>query len=142
MKGIRLEPIGTVRKGDIVIDRRWAKGLAGIEGYSHLLVLTFLHKGHKPDLLIRPKGRGKFPRIGFLASRTGHRPNPIGFTVVKLLRRRGAVLEVKGLDVWDDTPVLDVKPYTKREAVGKFRMPLWVKKLDRLEKDPLRRYAT
>jgi len=142
MDRISFEPIGTVRKGAILIDRRWAKGMAGIEGFSHLLVLTFLHKGHKPDMLIRPKGPGKFPGIGFLATRTGHRPNPIGFTVVKLLGRRGNVLRVKGLDVWDGTPVLDVKPYTKREVVGKFRMPPWVKRLDRLEKDPLRRYAT
>jgi tRNA-Thr(GGU) m(6)t(6)A37 methyltransferase TsaA len=143
---MKFKPIGFVRKGTVVIDRRWAKGLTGIEGYSHLLVLTFLHESHKPDMFIRPKGgpkgTGKFPRIGFLATRTGHRPNPIGFTVVRLLKRRGAVLQVKGLDVRDGTPVLDVKPYTKREDVGRYRIPTWVKRLDRLEKDPLRRYGS
>ena len=142
MKEIKVRPIGFIRQGTIIVDGKWSKGLAGIEGYSHLLVFCWLDKTHKPDLLVKPKGPGKFPAIGFLATRTPHRPNPIGFTVVKLLKRTGNKLWVKGLDAWDGTAILDLKPYTKREAVGRHRMPGWVKKLDKLEKDPLRRYAT
>lgn len=91
---------------------------------------------------IHPKGFKELPRIGFLATRTPHRPNPIGMTVVKLLRRRGAQLQVEGLDAWNNTPILDIKPYTKKESVKKFRIPAWVHQLDRLEKDPLRRYGS
>jgi tRNA (Thr-GGU) A37 N-methylase len=61
---------------------------------------------------------------------------------LKVVRPRGNVLKVKGLDAWDDTPVLDIKPYTKRESIKNYRMPHWVKLLDRQETDRLRKYAT
>lgn len=137
-----LKPIGIVRQGKIVIDSKWAKGLTGIEGFSHVLALFWMDRAHKPDLLVRPKSRLKFPSIGFLATRTAHRANPLGLTVLKLLRHQGNVLWVEGLDVWDGTPVLDLKPYTKREAIQGWRIPGWVKKLDSLETDPLRKYGT
>ena len=142
MNPLKLKPIGVVRQGKIVIDPKWAKGLTGIEGFSHVVGLFWMDRAHKPDMLIKPKSRMKFPDIGFLATRTAHRPNPIGLTVLKLLKRKGNVLWVKGLDVWDGTPVLDVKPYTRREEVKGFRVPEWVKKLDALETDPLRKYAS
>jgi len=124
------------------VNSRWSKGLTGIEGFSHILAFFWLHQAHKTDLQISPKSRLKFPTIGFLATRTAHRPNPIGLTVLKLVRRKGHVLWVKGLDVWDGTPVLDLKPYTKRETVKGYRIPSWVKKLDALETDPLRKYGS
>lgn len=141
MKSLVLKPIGTVRKGRIILDRKWAKGLTGIDGFSHVVGLFWMDRAHKPDMLIHPKSRMKFPDIGFLATRTAHRPNPIGLTVLKLLKRKGNVLFVKGLDIWDGTPVLDIKPYTKREIQG-YRLPSWVKKLDALESDPLRKYGS
>jgi tRNA-Thr(GGU) m(6)t(6)A37 methyltransferase TsaA len=137
-----MKPIGYVRKGRIVLDRRWEKGLKGIEGFSHILALFWMHRAHKTDLQISPKSRMKFPSIGFLATRSAHRLNPIGLTVLKLIRRKGCVLWVKGLDAWEGTPVLDLKPYTKREALKDYRMPAWVKKLDALETDPLRKYGS
>ena len=140
--GLVLHPIGRVRGNAIQIHKRWAKGLQGIEDFSHILVLFWLHKSRKTEIRIHPKGLKKLPRIGFLATRTPHRPNPIGMTVVKLLRRRGAQLHVEGLDAWDNTPVLDIKPYTRKDSVKKFRIPAWVHQLDRLEKDPLRRYGS
>ena len=141
MKSISLKPIGYVRKGRIVIDPKWVKGLTGIEGFSHVVGLFWMDRAHKPDMLIHPKSRLKFPDIGFLATRTAHRPNPIGVTVLKLVKRKGNVLWVKGLDVWEGTPVLDLKPYTKRE-IQDYHLPAWVKKLDSLETDPLRKYGT
>ncbi len=141
MSPLNLKPIGKVHEGKIVIDSKWAKGLTGIEGFSHVVGLFWMDRAHKPDMLIHPKSRIKFPDIGFLATRTAHRPNPIGLTVLKLIKRKGNVLFVKGLDVWEGTPVLDLKPYTKREIQG-YRLPGWVKKLDALETDPLRKYGT
>lgn len=139
---LTLKPIGYAQKGRILLERKWEKALSGLEGFSHLIVLFWMDRAHQPDLLIRPKSRLKFPPIGFLATRTAHRANPLGLTVLKLLKRKGNVLWVKGLDVWDGTPVLDLKPYTKREAVQDWRLPAWVKKLDSLETDPLRKYGT
>ena len=138
-RNLSVKPIGFVRKGRIVLNRPWVKGLRGLEGFSHLLVFTWLHQAHKTDLLLKPK-KG-LPPIGFLATRTPHRPNPIGFTVVKLVKRRGANLEVRGLDAREGTAILDLKPYTPREQLKGIRIPSWVEKLDRLENDPLRRYG-
>ena len=134
---IVLQPIGTVRGNAIQIHTRWAKGLEGIEGFSHILVLFWLHRAKKPALRIHPKGFRELPRRGFLATRTPHRPNPIGLTVVKLLKRRGSKLWVKGLDAWNDTPILDIKPYTKKDSIKQFRIPAWVHQLDKLETDSL-----
>ena len=118
------------------------KALDGIEVFSHVVVLFWLEKARKPDMKIHPKGIQQIPKIGYLATRTPHRANPVGMTIVKLLRRRGNVLRVRGLDAWDGTPILDIKPYTKREAIKNYRVPRWVKLLDRQETDPLRKYAS
>jgi tRNA (Thr-GGU) A37 N-methylase len=125
-KIFRVKPIGYVRKDRIVVDPRWTKGLAGLEGFSHILAFFWLHRAHKTDLQIHPKGPGKF--------------FPIGFTVLRLVKRKGRVLWVEGLDVRDGTPLIDLKPYTQREEVKGRWVPPWVKKLDALETDPLRKY--
>ena len=142
MRPLPIRPIGCVRKGRIVIDPKWAKGLTGIEGFSHVIALFWMDRAHSPDMLIKPKSRLKFPTIGFLATRTAHRVNSIGMTVLKLVKIKGNLLWVKGLDVWDGTPVLDLKPYTKRDLMPGFHVPNWVKKLDSLETDPLRKYGS
>jgi tRNA (adenine37-N6)-methyltransferase len=139
---LRLTPIGLVRGGVIELQKRWTKGLRGIEGFSHIIVLFWLHQAHEPELLFHSHGDKRLPKIGFLATRTPHRPNPIGFTVVRLLRRRGRRLWVEGLDAWDSTPILDIKPYTKKDAIRRYRIPAWVHVLDKFETDPLRRYGT
>jgi tRNA-Thr(GGU) m(6)t(6)A37 methyltransferase TsaA len=139
---LRLTPIGRVRSGTIEVQKPWAKGLRGIEGFSHIIVLFWLHQAHEAELLIHPRGDKRLPKIGFLATRTPHRPNLIGLTVVRLLRRRGRRLWVEGLDAWDSTPILDVKPYTKRDSIRRYKIPAWVRLLDKGETDPLRRYGT
>lgn len=138
---LMLRPIGRVRGDALQIHKRWAKGLEGIEKFSHLVVLFWLHQARKPALRIHPKGMKALPRLGFLATRTPHRPNPLGVTVVRLLKRRGSRLWVEGLDAWEGTPILDIKPYTKKDSVKQFRIPAWVRQLDRLETDPLRKYG-
>lgn len=135
-------PIGEVEDGAIRLDRRWTAALNGIEGFSHLIVLYWLDKAKPPTLRYRPKGIPGVRSLGCLAIRTPDRPNPIGMTVVRLLRRRGGRLWVEGLDAWPGTPILDIKPYTRKDAIKAFRMPSWVRRLDRAETDPLRRYSS
>ncbi len=139
---LSIRPIGRARGQRIEINKRWRKALQGIEGFSHIIVLFWLNKARKPEMMIHPKGIQKIPKIGLFATRTPHRPNPIGATVVKLVRRYNNLLYVQGLDAWDGTPILDIKPYTKREAIKSYRIPRWVKPIDQQESDPLRKYAS
>ena len=135
-----LHPIGVVRKNSIRIHKRWIKALRGIEGFSHLIVVFWLHSARRAKLLIHPKGNKSIPKMGYFATRTPRRHNPIGVSVVRLINRAGGQLFVEGLDAWPGTPVLDVKPYTPRDAVKNFKIPSWVRLLDEQEPVPLRRY--
>ena len=136
-----VRPIGYVTDGVIQIHERWVKGLEGIEKFSHVIVLFWLHQAKQPKMKIHPKGIKALPKIGFLATRAPHRLNPVGVTVMRLRKRRGCKLWVKGLDVWNDTPVIDIKPYTKKESVKRFSVPEWVRRLYKLEAGSLRKYG-
>jgi len=89
--------------------KEFEPGLADIEGFSHLFVLWEFDRSHDFDLISRPPSDDK-PH-GVFATRSPRRPNPIGLTVVELLRRDGGALHVRGVDMLDGTPVLDLKPY-------------------------------
>jgi tRNA-Thr(GGU) m(6)t(6)A37 methyltransferase TsaA len=140
--GLRLRPIGIVRShfkepsdlpppafappgffrrstGEIEIYPEYAAGLEGLEGFSHIIVLFHFHKAGPARLEVRPPGQTK--RRGVFASRSPHRPNSLGFSVLKLLGRDGRVINVSGLDLIDGTPVLDIKPYTSRDRKSHLR---------------------
>ncbi len=85
-------------------------GLKDIEGFSHLIVLWVFHKSEGYDLLFAPPSDDR-PH-GLFATRSPRRPNAIGLTTVELLRRHGRLLHMKGIDMLDGTPVLDIKPCT------------------------------
>jgi tRNA-Thr(GGU) m(6)t(6)A37 methyltransferase TsaA len=84
-------------------------GLTDIEGFSHLFVLWVFHRHEGYDLLSKPPSDDRVH--GVFATRSPRRPNPIGLTVVELLGREGTVLRVRGVDMLDGTPLLDLKPY-------------------------------
>jgi tRNA-Thr(GGU) m(6)t(6)A37 methyltransferase TsaA len=84
-------------------------GLADIEGFSHLFVLWEFDRAGGFELSGTPPTDDR-PH-GVFATRSPRRPNPIGLTVVELLRRDGAALYVRGVDMLDNSPVLDLKPY-------------------------------
>lgn len=84
-------------------------GLADIEGFSHLYVLWVFDRAGPYELAGVPPTDDR-PH-GVFATRSPRRPNPIGLTVVQLLRREGARLLVRGVDMLDTTPILDIKPY-------------------------------
>jgi tRNA-Thr(GGU) m(6)t(6)A37 methyltransferase TsaA len=120
----------------IVIDRKFARALHGLQDYSHVYVLFWLHETPRSnhDFRVHPRGREDIAKVGVFATRSPYRPNPIGLTLVKLVRRRGRVLTVKGLDARDGTPVLDLKPRDTWEDVSRLRLPRWWRKLDRQPK--------
>jgi tRNA-Thr(GGU) m(6)t(6)A37 methyltransferase TsaA len=95
---------------------RWVEALSGLAGFSHIIVLCYLHlsQGQTSPTLIRPQRRPEMPSIGFFGTRTPVRPNPISVSVVRLVDQEGSILHVRDLDMYDGTPVLDVKPYLLR----------------------------
>lgn len=102
---------GAEHHAEGVIDVRedLAEGLADIEGFSHLYVLWVFDRQKEVRLTVTPPNDDR-PH-GVLATRAPVRPNPIGLTVVELLGREGCRLRVRGVDMLDGTPVLDIKPY-------------------------------
>jgi tRNA (adenine37-N6)-methyltransferase len=84
-------------------------GLTDIEGFSHLIVIWAFDRSQGFELLGTPPSDNR-PH-GVFATRSPRRPNPIGLTTVELLRREGRSLHVRGVDMLDGTPVLDIKPY-------------------------------
>lgn len=94
-------------------------GLKDIEGFSHLIVLWFFDRAGQFELLGTPPSDNR-PH-GVFATRSPYRPNPIGLTTVELLRRDGAALHVRGIDMLDETPILDIKPYLSSIAEDKLR---------------------
>ncbi len=143
---IVLEPIGFVKTsavGDEVKDKtaistiilkpELVEALDGILGFSHLFVLFYLNQvthEQRRTLKVHPRGRTDLPLTGVFAVRTMLRPNPIGLTLVELVKVEGKVLTVKGLDAYDGTPVLDLKPYDFWDMAENVRVPDWWKKLN------------
>src|SRR5438477_2080618 len=84
-------------------------GLTDVDGFSHLFLLWVFDRSHGFDLVGTPPCDDR-PH-GVFATRSPRRPNPIGLTVVELLRRDGRFLHVRGVDMLDGTPLLDIKPY-------------------------------
>jgi len=96
-------------EGAIRILPEYAEGLTDIEGYSHLYILWVFDKVDGYDLLITPPTDNR-PH-GVFSTRMARRPNRLGLTVVQLVGREGSRLLVRGVDMLDGTPVLDIKPY-------------------------------
>jgi len=94
-------------------------GLTDIEGFSHLIVLWEFDRSQRFELLGTPPSDNR-PH-GVFATRSPYRPNPIGLTVVELLRRDGTDLRVRGIDMLDGTPILDIKPYLSNVPSEKLR---------------------
>ena len=111
---------------------RWADALDGIERYSHLFVIFWLDRVRRVRAArpLRPEGRADMPEIGLFATRSPIRPNPIGVSAPRLLRREGATLWVSGIDAWPGTPILDLKGYTPRDDLRpEATVPDWLEAL-------------
>jgi tRNA-Thr(GGU) m(6)t(6)A37 methyltransferase TsaA len=112
----------------IVFDEDLAPALDGIEEWSHIYVIFWLDKVVRAA---EPALYHQGSRVGIFAARSPIHPNPVGLTLVELVRREGNVLWVRGLDAYEGTPVVDVKPYPDWEqghciVVTDFRVPGWL----------------
>lgn len=118
---------------EVVLDESLTDGLDGIDAFSHIMVLFWMHRAAEAEpvrMRRRPQGREDMPELGIFAQRARHRPNPIGITTVKLLRRERNRLYVQGLDAINGTPVVDIKPYVPAyDAAESPRVPEWISRL-------------
>jgi tRNA-Thr(GGU) m(6)t(6)A37 methyltransferase TsaA len=142
-------PIGWVRSpATLAVDEDWGAvestielepalrpGLRGLEGFSHVVVVAFLHGAcfdPARHLVRRPRGLASMPELGIFAQRAKDRPNPLGVSCVPLVAVEAEGVRVRGLDAVDGTPVLDLKPYFPQfDAAGEPRVPAWVGELMR-----------
>ncbi len=106
-------------EGTLEILPEFETGLADIEGFSHLFVVWVFDRSEGFELVGIPPIDDR-PH-GVFATRSPRRPNPIGLTVVELLRREGRLLHVHGVDMLDGTPILDIKPYLSSIPPDKLR---------------------
>jgi tRNA-Thr(GGU) m(6)t(6)A37 methyltransferase TsaA len=106
-------------EGILEVLREFEPGLTDLEGFSHLFVLWVFDRSDGFDLF----GRTPIDERphGVFSTRSPRRPNPIGLTVVELLRRDGGSLHVRGIDMLDGTPILDIKPYMSSIPAEKLR---------------------
>lgn len=101
----RLSPVESI----IEISPDYAEGLRDIEDHPHLLVLTWFHRSRRDVLTATPPGSAK--EHGVFATRSPERPNPLGLCLVDLVKVEGLRVTVRGLDAFDGTPVVDIKPF-------------------------------
>jgi len=108
-EGLRIQSAFSKEKGTIEVFDQYLEGLDNLNEFSHIIILYLFHKAlpwklhQKPFLSDSPKG--------IFSIRSPNRPNPIGFSVVRLLKIEENKITVEGIDVLDKTPLLDIKPY-------------------------------
>src|SRR3989344_8503266 len=117
---------------DIIINEKYEAALSGLEDYSHLIVVYWMHEVKTCDMRHVPQGKvGEVPEVGIFACRCPQRPNPIGVSTVEIVGIKDNIITVKGLDVIRDTPILDINPYPPQyDATTDAKVPDWVNKLD------------
>lgn len=121
-------------KGEVEVFKEYEDGLEGIEEFSYIILIYHLHLMKETKLRVKPY-MGK-NIVGVFATRAPSRPNPIGLSTVKLIKRNGNILFIENIDIIDNTPLLDIKPcvpsfdnYMKNAKIG------WLEKnIHKLEK--------
>jgi tRNA-Thr(GGU) m(6)t(6)A37 methyltransferase TsaA len=131
---LRTRPISEL-EADIEILEEYADGLQQIDGFSHLLILFYMDKitaENRMRLKVKPRIVTKYglnleeiPQVGVFCLDSPNRPNPIGLSTVRLVWRKGRILRVRGIDALNETPVLDIKPYSPARRIEKFELPEW-----------------
>jgi tRNA-Thr(GGU) m(6)t(6)A37 methyltransferase TsaA len=146
---ITLTPIGYVRGGRAAtVDDNWEsvraeieldgarfppEAVAGLDAFSHLVVITYFHKVEPGSIEIgarHPRGNPAWPKVGIFAQRGKNRPNLLGVSTCRILSVEGLKVHVLGLDAVDGTPVLDIKPHMQGfDPRGEIREPDWAREI-------------
>ena len=145
MEEIKLKPIGYARNNvkeqrfgnfadeiaEIILDEKFTDALDGIEDYSHIIVVYWMDQIKEHILKHQPQGNPDVPIVGIFACRCPARPNPIAITTCQLIKKEKNKLIVKGLDILNNSPIIDIKPYWPQydKPKDKIKLPDWVNKL-------------
>jgi len=108
-----IQSIFSDAEGTIEVSPGYADGLEGLDGFSHIHLLYHFHRVNGFSLRQRPFADGSKER-GIFAIRHCNRPNPIGISLVEVIAIEGSTIRVRGIDVLDGTPLLDIKPYVRQ----------------------------
>lgn len=155
MEKVECQPIGIVRSpfkdiedmpiqptgdaaatGTVEILPEFAPGLADLDGFSHIILIYHFHRVRSVELIVTPFLDDR--SHGIFATRAPTRPNPIGLSIVDLVRREGNTLHVTNLDIVDGTPLLDIKPYVPQFDAAQVTRLGW---LEQTEDDVRRKRA-
>ncbi len=115
-------------KGQLRIFEEFSAGLSDLEGFSHIYLLYHFHQASPAQLLVKPFLQDA--ERGVFATRAPCRPNAIGLSIVKLMRREGNILHVEDVDILDGTPLLDIKPYTSKFDLRDVKKSGWQDEID------------
>lgn len=145
MSEIRYKPIGVIHspfkepkgvpiqsasaqgiKGTIEIFPEYIEGLKDLEGFSHIILIYHFHLARRGALKVKPYMDNKLR--GVFATRAPSRPNPIGLSIVRLVKIEGNVLHIQDVDIIDGTPLLDIKPYVPEFDIRKVERIGWLEK--------------
>lgn len=154
---IDIKPIGVIRTkhsddeirsswegvdGIVEVFEEFREGLERIDGFSHIILIAWLHKvGNEARKTLKVKhGRlirfgvppEQLPLVGVFCTNSPHRPNPIGISIVKLVKRIDRYLYVSNLDLFNETPILDIRPYTPSRVITDIKVPKWYERLKEL----------
>lgn len=144
MKDITLKPIGFVKNNikeprfgnfaseisEIIVDEKFTEALKGIDDYSHVIIVYWMNKVRDYVITHQPQGNPAVPIVGIFSCRCPERPNPVAITTVRLVGHEGNRIKVKGLDILDSTPIIDIKPYWPQYDKVDGKIPDWVNKLE------------
>jgi tRNA-Thr(GGU) m(6)t(6)A37 methyltransferase TsaA len=126
-KGMPIQPTGAKGvRGRVVIEPEYVDGLRDIEGFSHIILIYHFHLSKGFSLEVKPFMDDKLR--GVFATRAPRRPNPIGLSVVRLIKMEGRTLHIEDVDIVDETPLLDIKPYVPKFDVVKVERIGWLSK--------------
>ena len=109
-EGMPIQPAGAHGiSGTVVVDPKYAEGLNDLDGFSHIILLYHFDRSKGYSLTVKPFLDDLMR--GLFATRAPNRPNPIGFSIVRLVKVEDCTLFIEGVDIIDGTPLLDIKPY-------------------------------
>jgi len=120
-----VQPFRSKAVGEIEVFKEYERGLDDIEGFSHLILIYKFHRSRGFSLKVKPLLDDRLR--GLFSTRVPRRPNQIGLSVIKLIRRSGNILFVNGIDVIDGAPLLDIKPYVPDFNSGEEVRTCWTK---------------
>jgi tRNA (adenine37-N6)-methyltransferase len=110
IEGVPVQPAGADGiRGKVEVYSRYAEGLKGLKGFSHIILIYHFHRSKGYSLLVKPFLQDSIQ--GVFATRAPKRPNRIGISVVKIGKIRDNIIDVVNMDIVDGTPLLDIKPY-------------------------------